>query len=179
MRLALGSWAAQAAQEAKEEAARAEGYRAAIEAVWARSQRAQDGAPSESGAASSAAEAERLSAALSPQPSAVSSATWPTAAASETRGMGGPSAQQERAVGELVEAAEQEEAELACAGTSGGRKLRAGGMGVHHANGAKGDLIAGVQIMLPETEDAAVRERLLEAAKAASGTSTPRAQLRW
>ena len=113
MRLALGSWAAQAAQEAKEEAARAEGYRAAIEAVWTRSQRAQDGAPSESGAASSAAEAERLSAALSPQPSAVSSATWPTAAASETRGMGGPSAQQERAVGELVEAAEQEEAELA------------------------------------------------------------------
>jgi len=64
-------------------------------------------------------------------------------------------------------------------GTSGGRKLRAGGMGVHHANGAKGDLIAVVQIMLPETEDAAVRERLLEAAKAASGTSTPRAQLRW
>jgi DnaJ-class molecular chaperone len=64
-------------------------------------------------------------------------------------------------------------------GTSGGRKLRAGGMGVHHANGAKGDLIAVVQIMLPETEDAAVRERLLEAAKAAAGTSTPRAQLRW
>ena len=64
-------------------------------------------------------------------------------------------------------------------GTSGGRRLRAGGMGVHHANGAKGDLIAVVQIMLPETEDAAVRERLLEAAKAAAGTSTPRAQLRW
>lgn len=64
-------------------------------------------------------------------------------------------------------------------GTSGGRKLRAGGMGVHHANGAKGDLIAVVQIMLPETEDAAVRERLLEAAKAAAGASSPRAQLRW
>jgi DnaJ-class molecular chaperone len=64
-------------------------------------------------------------------------------------------------------------------GTSGGRKLRAGGMGVHHANGAKGDLIAVVQIMLPEAEDAAVRERLLEAAKEAAGTSTPRAQLRW
>ena len=113
MRLALGSWAAQAAQEAKEEAARAEGYRAAIEAIWARSQprspRAQDGAPTESGAAAAAEEAERLSAALSPQPSA----TWPTAAASETRGMGGPSAQQERVVGELVEAAEREEAEMA------------------------------------------------------------------
>jgi DnaJ-class molecular chaperone len=64
-------------------------------------------------------------------------------------------------------------------GTSGGRKLRAGGMGVRHANGEKGDLIAVVQIMLPEAEDAAVRERLLEAAKAASGTSSPRAQLRW
>ena len=64
-------------------------------------------------------------------------------------------------------------------GTSGGRKLRAAGMGVRHTNGAKGDLIAVVQIMLPEADDAAVRERLLEAAKAAAGTSSPRAQLRW
>jgi hypothetical protein len=52
-------------------------------------------------------------------------------------------------------------------------------MGVRHSNGAKGDLIAVVQIMLPEADDAAVRERLLEAAKAAAGTSSPRAQLRW
>jgi DnaJ-class molecular chaperone len=65
------------------------------------------------------------------------------------------------------------------AGTSGGRKLRAAGMGVRHANGAKGDLIAEVQIMLPESADAAAVARLLEAAKAAAGTAAPRAQLRW
>ncbi|MFM9196197.1 MAG: J domain-containing protein, partial [Planctomycetia bacterium] len=65
------------------------------------------------------------------------------------------------------------------AGTSGGRKLRAAGMGVRHANGAKGDLIAEVQIMLPESADAAAVARLLEAAKAAAGTTAPRALLRW
>jgi hypothetical protein len=43
------------------------------------------------------------------------------------------------------------------AGTSGGRKLRAAGMGVRHANGAKGDLIAEVQIVLPDMADAAAR----------------------
>ena len=65
------------------------------------------------------------------------------------------------------------------AGTSGGRKLRAAGMGVRHSNGAKGDLIAEVQIMLPESADPESVARLLEAAKAAAGSATPRAQLRW
>lgn len=65
-------------------------------------------------------------------------------------------------------------------GTSGGRKLRAAGMGVRHANGAKGDLIAEVQIMLPEAADAAARESLLAAAKAAeAGSPGPRMALRW
>jgi DnaJ-class molecular chaperone len=66
-------------------------------------------------------------------------------------------------------------------GTSGGKKLRATGMGVRHGNGAKGDLIAEVQIVLPATADAATRERLLEAAKAAdaAGAAGVRAQLRW
>ncbi len=66
--------------------------------------------------------------------------------------------------------------------TSGGRKLRAAGMGVRHANGAKGDLIAEVQIVLPEQADAATLDRLLEAAKAAEaagGGPGPRGQLRW
>ena len=66
------------------------------------------------------------------------------------------------------------------AGTSGGRKLRAAGMGVRHANGAKGDLIAEVQIVLPDTADAAAREALLAAAQAATATAaSPRSQLRW
>ena len=65
-------------------------------------------------------------------------------------------------------------------GTSGGRKLRAAGMGVRHANGAKGDLIAEVQIVLPDTADAAAREALLAAAQAATATAaSPRSQLRW
>ena len=66
-------------------------------------------------------------------------------------------------------------------GTSGGRKLRAAGMGVRHANGAKGDLIAEVQIVLPTLADAAAREALLAAAKAAEGGAAagPRAALRW
>ena len=65
--------------------------------------------------------------------------------------------------------------------TSSGRKLRAGGMGVRHANGAKGDLIAEVQIVLPEPGDAAMLDGLLEAAKAAQATATanPRAALKW
>lgn len=64
--------------------------------------------------------------------------------------------------------------------TSGGRKLRAAGMGVRHANGAKGDLIADLQIALPDGSDAAAAERLLEAARAAeSERSDPRAGLRW
>ncbi len=65
------------------------------------------------------------------------------------------------------------------AGTSGGRKLRAAGMGVRHSNGAKGDLIAEVQIMLPESADPEAVARLLEAAKVAAGSATPRPQLRW
>ncbi|MFM8496577.1 MAG: DnaJ C-terminal domain-containing protein [Planctomycetia bacterium] len=66
-------------------------------------------------------------------------------------------------------------------GTSGGRKLRAAGMGVRHANGAKGDMIAEVQIVLPTLADAAAREALLAAAKAAEGgaAASPRAALRW
>jgi len=65
--------------------------------------------------------------------------------------------------------------------TSSGRKLRAGGMGVRHANGAKGDLIAEVQIVLPDSGDAAMLDGLLEAAKAAQATATanPRAALKW
>lgn len=66
-------------------------------------------------------------------------------------------------------------------GTSGGRKLRAAGMGVRHANGSKGDLIAEVQIVLPEGAEPAVLEQLLEAARRAeaSGSAEPRAHLRW
>ncbi len=61
--------------------------------------------------------------------------------------------------------------------TSGGRKLRAAGMGVRHANGSKGDLIAEVQIVLPE---AASLDAILEAAKAAdAGSAGPRTQLKW
>jgi DnaJ-class molecular chaperone len=65
--------------------------------------------------------------------------------------------------------------------TSGGRKLRAAGMGVRHANGSKGDLIAEVQIVLPDSGDATALDRLLEAAKAvqASTATAPRAALRW
>jgi len=65
------------------------------------------------------------------------------------------------------------------AGTSGGRKLRAAGMGVRNSNGAKGDLIAEVQIMLPESADPEAVARLLEAARAAAAGSTPPPQLRW
>ena len=65
------------------------------------------------------------------------------------------------------------------AGTSGGRKLRAAGMGVRHANGAKGDLIAEVQIMLPESANPEALAQLLAAAKVAAGAAAPRAQLRW
>jgi DnaJ-class molecular chaperone len=61
--------------------------------------------------------------------------------------------------------------------TSGGRKLRAGGMGVRHANGSKGDLIAEVQIVLPE---AASLDALLAAAKTLdAGSAGPRTQLKW
>jgi DnaJ-class molecular chaperone len=66
-------------------------------------------------------------------------------------------------------------------GTSSGKKLRAAGMGVHHGNGAKGDLIAEVQIMLPLSGDPGIRARLAEAAKAAE-TATPenvRSRLQW
>lgn len=65
-------------------------------------------------------------------------------------------------------------------GTSGGRRLRAAGMGVRHANGAHGDLIAEVQIVLPSGGDAAALAQLLEAARAAeAGAADPRAGLRW
>jgi hypothetical protein len=53
-------------------------------------------------------------------------------------------------------------------------------MGVRHANGSKGDLIAEVQIVLPDTTDAAAVERLLDAARVAQGgAGSPRAQLSW
>jgi DnaJ-class molecular chaperone len=65
-------------------------------------------------------------------------------------------------------------------GTSSGRRLRAGGMGVRHANGAKGDLIAEVQVVVPDVTDAAIRDQLLEAARVAeAGASDARAHLRW
>jgi DnaJ-class molecular chaperone len=63
--------------------------------------------------------------------------------------------------------------------TSGGRKLRAAGMGVRHTNGARGDLIAEVPLVLPDGADAAALERLLEAARAAQPAVSPRAHLRW
>jgi len=67
------------------------------------------------------------------------------------------------------------------AGTSSGKKLRAAGMGVRHANGSKGDLIAEVQIVLPEMDDEAVSKSLLEAVKAAELNSPkdPRASIKW
>jgi hypothetical protein len=54
-------------------------------------------------------------------------------------------------------------------------------MGVRHANGAKGDLIAEVQIMLPDASAPDALQRVLEAAKAAesAGAANPRAVLRW
>jgi DnaJ-class molecular chaperone len=65
--------------------------------------------------------------------------------------------------------------------TSSGKKLRAAGMGVRHANGSKGDLITEVQIVLPETDDEAVSQALLEAVKAAEASSSkdPRAAIKW
>ena len=65
-------------------------------------------------------------------------------------------------------------------GTSSGRKLRAGGMGVRHANGARGDLIAEVQIVLPAGGDPAATARLLEAARVVEAEGpNPRGQLQW
>ena len=66
-------------------------------------------------------------------------------------------------------------------GTSSGKKLRAAGMGVRHANGAKGDLIADVQIALPVGSEAEVTEALLKAAKQAEAAAVepPRAGLVW
>jgi hypothetical protein len=53
-------------------------------------------------------------------------------------------------------------------------------MGVRHSNGSKGDLIAEVQIMLPDGADAEAMERLLQSAKASeAGGANPRAGLRW
>jgi len=60
--------------------------------------------------------------------------------------------------------------------TSSGRKLRAQGMGVRHANGVSGDLIAEVQIVLPESLDEATATAILEAV---SGQPDPRSTLRW
>ena len=66
-------------------------------------------------------------------------------------------------------------------GTSSGKKLRAGGMGVRHANGSKGDLIAEVQIVLPVSDDEAASKALLDSAKIveASVQEDPRAAIKW
>ncbi|MFM8283266.1 MAG: DnaJ C-terminal domain-containing protein [Planctomycetaceae bacterium] len=64
--------------------------------------------------------------------------------------------------------------------SSSGRRLRAAGMGVRHADGARGDLIAEVQVTLPAGADPAAVERLREAATAAeAGRADPRARLQW
>ena len=64
--------------------------------------------------------------------------------------------------------------------SSSGRRLRAAGMGVRHADGARGDLIAEVQVTLPAGADPAAVERLREAATAAeAGRGDPRARLQW
>ncbi|MDA7976354.1 MAG: J domain-containing protein [Pirellulales bacterium] len=67
------------------------------------------------------------------------------------------------------------------AGTSSGKKLRAAGMGVRHTNGSKGDLIAEVQIVLPELKNEAESKSLLDAVKAAelSSPKDPRAAIKW
>ena len=67
------------------------------------------------------------------------------------------------------------------AGTSSGKKLRAAGMGVRHTNGSKGDLIAEVQIVLPDIKDEAESKSLLDAVKAAELNSPkdPRAAIKW
>lgn len=66
-------------------------------------------------------------------------------------------------------------------GTSSGKKLRAAGMGVHHGDGAKGDLIAEVQIVLPASREAAVHEPLVAAVKAAEAAAPEnvRSRLQW
>ena len=67
------------------------------------------------------------------------------------------------------------------AGTSSGKKLRAAGMGVRHTNGSKGDLIAEVQIVLPDIKDEAESKSLLDAVKAAelSSPKDARAAIKW
>ena len=67
------------------------------------------------------------------------------------------------------------------AGTSSGKKLRAAGMGVRHTNGSKGDLIAEVQIVLPDLKDEAESKSLLDAVKVAelSSPKDPRAAIKW
>ncbi|MFM8577248.1 MAG: DnaJ C-terminal domain-containing protein, partial [Planctomycetaceae bacterium] len=59
--------------------------------------------------------------------------------------------------------------------TSGGRKLRAVGMGVRHANGTAGDMIAEVQIVLPPALDPDLAARL----RSESSGFDPRPGLRW
>lgn len=59
--------------------------------------------------------------------------------------------------------------------TSGGRKLRAVGMGVRHANGTAGDMIAEVQIVLPPALDPDLAARL----RSESSGFDPRSGLRW
>ncbi|NBV46027.1 MAG: J domain-containing protein [Planctomycetia bacterium] len=63
--------------------------------------------------------------------------------------------------------------------TSSGRRLRAAGMGVRHSNGSRGDLIAVVQVMMPEGADEAALTRLRDAALAADAGGTPRQRFQW
>ncbi len=64
--------------------------------------------------------------------------------------------------------------------TSSGRKLRAAGMGVRHANGAKGDLIAEVQVMLPANASPEAIAKLLDAARETQAAGAdPRQALSW
>jgi curved DNA-binding protein len=61
--------------------------------------------------------------------------------------------------------------------TSSGARLRVKGHGVRHADGAKGDLYAEVQIVLPDAIDSDLMDavRKLES----RGQSNPRLDLRW
>ncbi len=62
-------------------------------------------------------------------------------------------------------------------GTSSGRKLRIQGQGVKPANGTPGDLMAELQIILPESIDEEDRKSLEEVLGKYS--NNPRAELRW
>jgi DnaJ-class molecular chaperone len=62
--------------------------------------------------------------------------------------------------------------------SSSGRQMRLKGMGIRPANQSPGDLIAELQIVLPETRDDSQAEALEQLAERL-GTYAPRARLRW